>query len=56
MTEFLGDDVEVPVLAVQHYATDAAIHYRKGHTVVRVRLDDAQRLRNTRAHEVAVGN
>jgi len=35
----VGDDADVPVLAVQHYATDAAIQYRKGHPVVRVRLN-----------------
>jgi hypothetical protein len=41
----LGDDVDVPIVTLQHYATDAAIHYRKGHTVVRVRLDGERQLR-----------
>lgn len=35
----VGPDREVPVVAVQHYATDAAIHYRGSHPVARVRLN-----------------
>lgn len=40
----VGSDADVPLFAVQHYASDAAIHYRRGHPVVRVRPGDDGRL------------
>lgn len=42
-----GDDRTVPIVAVQHYATDAAIQYRGRHPVVRVRVDTADILHVT---------
>jgi hypothetical protein len=35
---------EVPILAVQHYATDAAMHYRGNHPVARVRRNAERQL------------
>jgi 4-amino-4-deoxy-L-arabinose transferase-like glycosyltransferase len=40
VASWVRDDAAVPIVCAQHYATDAMIHYRGAHPVVRVRIND----------------